>query len=466
MNKEATLEFIGTDTRYACADGIKRKRIHLDGAASPLAAKAGAEMHARLLPHYSNSHSYVHNSAQISTKALAWAHQTVLNFVGAEPSNYACVFTGSGSTGAINRIARGLHCLRPSRNMVLISSMEHHANDLPHRQFDNECLYIPLNGNDVNLGAVDLERLEQLCERYSDKVNYIAVSSVSNVTGIRNSIAPICQIAHRHDILVVVDAAQSVAHIASELECTDADFWVFSGHKLYTPGAPGVMIAKRHLLNEMSQQDLGGGSVVDVSFVDYVLHSDSTIKEESGTPNIIGSVALAATIEAIQELGQATILDRENGLMQSLIAGINKIGGFTIYGDPKLPRTAALAFNHVDIEHGLLAAILNDYFCIAVRNKCFCAHPYVSSLLKTELWQIDLSDIEESEQEAVVNSRRGMVRASLSAYTRQSDIDILLDGLAAIVKDIDHYRPHYKLNSDGSFSHDSFEINWRDELFD
>ena len=140
---------------------------------------------------------------------------------------------------------------------------------------------------------------DRLCAEYADQVNYIAVSSVSNVTGIQNPIAEICEIAHRYGIFVVVDAAQSVAHLPSQVDKLGADFWVFSGHKLYTPSSPGVMIAKRDLLDKMSGQDLGGGSVTDVSFYDYTLNNDTSIKEESGTPNILGAVSLAATMNAV-----------------------------------------------------------------------------------------------------------------------------------------------------------------------
>ena len=462
---EATIEFIGLETQYICADEIKRTRIHLDGAASPLAARAGDDIRTKLLPHYSNTHSYIHNSAHISSKAFAWAHDTVLDFVGASKSDYAAIFCGSGSTAAINRIARGLHALRPNRNTVLISSMEHHANDLPHRQFDNNCVYLPLNGDGKRAGAVDLEQLERVCAQDAERINYIAISSVSNVTGIRNSIKQVCEIAHQHNIFVLVDAAQSVAHIESKLDQQNADFWVFSGHKLYTPTAPGVMVAKREILDAMTEQDLGGGSVVDVSFFDYTLSDDSSIKEESGTPNIIGAVSLAATMNEIKTVGQDDILKREIDLTQRLIAGINRLQGYCIYGDPALPRTAAIAFNHKDIEHGLLAAILNDYFCIAVRNGCFCANPYVSDLLKEELWEIDLSEIPESEHQAVVDSKRGMVRASLSAYSNKAQIDALISALSTIEKNIDEYRQHYQMQSNGCFIHKSFEIDWRNELF-
>ena len=130
-SREATIKFIGTDTKYPTADGDTLPRLHLDGAASPLAANSGLEAITQLLPHYSNSHSYVHTSAKISTKALEWAHSVVLDFVNADPSLYSSVFIGAGTTAAVNRVARGLNRARPDRHVVLVSAMEHHANDLP-----------------------------------------------------------------------------------------------------------------------------------------------------------------------------------------------------------------------------------------------------------------------------------------------------------------------------------------------
>jgi len=136
----------------------------------------------RLLPHYSSTHSYVHNSARISTNAIEWAHQTVLEVLGAASQDYTAIFTGSGTTAAVNRVARGLGAARPERKIVFVSSMEHHANDLPHRQFGNEVVYLPLTGEGSQLGIVDLDKFRALCEQYEGKVNYVAVSSVSNVS--------------------------------------------------------------------------------------------------------------------------------------------------------------------------------------------------------------------------------------------------------------------------------------------
>jgi len=461
---DINLAFVGLDTQYPCADGQTRRRVHLDGAASPLAAQAGMEMLAKLLPHYSNTHSYVHSSAKVASKAYQWAHQQVLEFVGASEDEYACVFLGSGSTAAINRLARGLHQMRSERPMVGISAMEHHANDLPHRQFKNQCLYLPLTGEGSELGAIDLAKLERICDKHAEQLNYLALSAVSNVTGIRNPLAEVVDIAHRHNILVVVDAAQSVAHIPSELDNVQADFWIFSGHKLYTPTAPGVMVARRALLETMPGQDLGGGSVTDVSFYDYQLHQDVSVKEESGTPNIIGAVALGGTISALSKISWQTLRAREMSLMAQLIEGLSNQSKIQIYGDFSLTRIAALAFNHTDIEHGLLAAILNDYYGIAVRNECFCAHPYVSSLLKEELWEIDLAGVKEQDHQALINSRRGMVRVSLSAYNTAEDIMNLLQAIRDIELNIDELRALYQLHEDGSFSHTQFSIEWQHHL--
>ena len=440
----------------------------MDGAASPLPASIALETIQELLPHYSNTHSYVHTSAQISTKALAWAYEQILDCLGADPSDYTAIFTGSGSTSGINRVARGLANARPGRKVVLVSAMEHHANDLPHRQFDNNIIHIPLEGEGAEQGAIDVVELEVLLKRYKGQVNYIAFSSVSNVTGIANPVKLITRLAHQHDALVLVDAAQSVAHQSTKLSQGDAteevDFLVFSGHKLYTPTAPGVLVAKRSILSQLGGQDLGGGSVDDVSYYDYQLSADYPSKEQSGTPNIVGAIALARVMQALQHYGFNKIETEEHALSNELRDALLSIPNIRIYGDPKAARTSAIAFNHTQIDHGLLAAILNDYYAIAVRNECFCAHPYVSSMLKEELWELDLSGIPENEQTQYIKQKRGMVRVSMSLYNTSADIDALVKALDEINHKIEILRENYRPCEDGSYRHKSFLIDWREQL--
>lgn len=457
-------QFIGLDTSYPTADGRQRQRIHLDGAASPLASARAIKTIEAVLPHYSNTHSYVHNSARISTQALAWAHTTLLAFLNAEPSAYTAIFTGSGTTSGINRVARGLHVARPERNIVLVSAMEHHANDLPHRQFANKVIYLPLMGEGASQGAVDMDSFSQLCAEHQDTANYVAVSSVSNVTGIRNPIKEMTEIAHQHGILILVDGAQSVAHTPTELSDRDVDFFVFSGHKLFTPMAPGVLVAKKSLLDSLPGQDLGGGSVESVSYFDYEMLNTYPDREESGTPNIVGAIALASVLDELESYSMEKVEQHDRHLMSALFAGLSKLKDITIYGDLSLERTGAVAFNMKGVDHGLLAAILNDYFAIAVRNECFCAHPYVSSLIKQELWNIDLSGVADNQQQALVNRKRGMVRASVSLYNTADDIELLLNALSEIRANIDEYETEYEANHDGSYHHAQFKLDWREEL--
>ena len=460
--RQASIEFIGTNTSYATADGGALPRLHLDGAASPLAAKSGLEAINRLLPHYSNSHSYVHSSAKISTKALEWAHSVTLDFVNADPSLYSSVFIGAGTTAAVNRIARGLSKARPEHRVVFVSAMEHHANDLPHRQFGNQVEYIPLESNGSLMGPVDLDSLRKLFEKHNGAVNYLAISEVSNVTGIRNPIEEITEIAHNYDAYVLVDGAQAVAHQQTDLNDLGADFYIFSGHKIYTPMAPGVLVAKNEILKKLDGQDLGGGAVSTVSFHDYEFVDSLSDREQAGTPNIVGAVALASVLTELKSVGMDVINRHDQELMSALIGGLNEFDDITVYGDPKQRRTGAIAFNHKKFDHGLLAAILNDYFAIAVRNECFCAHPYVSSLLKEELWDLDVDGVDENELENYINRKRGMVRASVSYYNTVADIERFIVALREIESNRNKYCANYVAEPDGSYNHISFSVSWED----
>lgn len=463
-----TMNFIGLDTEYRTADGKRLVRLHMDGAASPLPATEALNAIQALLPHYSNTHSYVHNSAHISTHALNWAHTQMLEFLNAKAHDYTAIFMGAGTTAAVNRLARGLHQARPERNIVLVSAMEHHANDLPHRQFGNEVHYIPLTGHDASQGAIDLEQLETLLQTHQGKVNYVAFSYISNVTGIINPVSEITRLAHRYGAQVVVDAAQAVAHKEITLSDPDPsneiDFLLFSGHKVYCPTAPGVLIAKKASLSGLKGQDLGGGSVADVSYYDFQLLTEYPQKEQSGTPNIVGAIALARVLKALSQIGIRKIEQHNQQLMGELIEALSSLSNIEIYGDENVARLGALSFNHRYIDHGLLAAILNDYYVIAVRNECFCAHPYVSSLLKETLWQIDLSNVAIDEQQSYINRKRGMVRASISLYNTSDDIERLIQALIEIDERIEELAPNYKALADGTYQHRQFAVDWMQEL--
>ncbi|HRX71486.1 MAG: aminotransferase class V-fold PLP-dependent enzyme [Candidatus Competibacteraceae bacterium] len=459
-------DFTGLGTRYRLADGRETRRYYLDSAASTLALNCARQVADEFLQHYANTHSQAHFSARITNRAYDWAHQQVLNFVGSHHAKYIACFAGSGSTAPLNRLARLLAARRPERDITLVSLMEHHANDLPHRRHAGQVIHIPLMGKAPALGAVDLAALEGLLEHYRGRVNYIALSAASNVTGIVNPIHEIAALAHAHNAWIIVDASQSIAH--APLKLTDngtvereLDAVAFSGHKLYVPGSPGVMVVRRDLLEDQEPDELGGGMVDDVSLSGYQVTQHFPDREEAGTPNIPGAVQLGAVLNVLQRIGMQRIHASEQRLLRRLLAELSAIPQVRIYGDPnpeRAPRLGVVSFNLTGLEHGLVAAVLNDYHNVAVRNGCFCAHPYVRELLKPELWELDI-DFDTDDAEALIKPWQGMVRASLGLYSTDDDIEALLNGIDDLLAKPDHYRAQYQAGRNGNFHHRSFAVS-------
>lgn len=464
--------FLGLATRYPLADGRIARRHYLDSAASTLALSCARAVADELLRHYANTHSDLHFSARIASHAHDWAHGQVLKFVQADPGRYTAFFAGSGCTAPLNRLARILATQRPERDVVLASLMEHHANDLPHRKHAGRVLHIPLTGAAPTLGAVDLAALERLLEQHCGRVNYIAVSAASNVTGLINPVHAIAALAHAHGAWVIVDASQYLAHAPLSLSDTGAverelDAIAFSGHKLYAPGAPGVAVVRRALLESSEPDEVGGGMVDDVSLAGYQVTTRFPDREEAGTPNLVGAVQLGAALNVLQRIGMERIHAAEQTVLRRLLAELSAIPGVRIYGDPHLdrtPRLGVISFNLAGLEHSLVAAVLNDYHNVAVRNGCFCAHPYVRELLKPELWTLAI-DPDATDAMALLKPWQGMVRASLGLYTTEDDIAALLTGVRDLLARPDYYHDQYQLDAKGNFHHRAFSVP-AETLFD
>lgn len=465
-------DFPALATRYQLADGRITRRHYLDSAASTLAMGCARQVADELLPHYANTHSQAHFSARIVNDAYDWAHQQVLKFTEADPVRHTAFFAGSGCTATLNRLARTLAAQRPERNIVLASLMEHHANDLPHRKHAGQVVHIPLIGQAPALGAVDLAALERLLDQYRGRVNYVAIAAASNVTGIVNPVHDIAALAHAYGAWIVVDASQALAHALLPISDTGAaerelDVVAFSGHKLYAPGAPGVAVARRTLLEGNEPDEVGGGMVDDVSLAGYQITRRFPDREEAGTPNMLGAAQLGAVLNALQRVGMTVVHAAEQARLRQLLTGLATIPGVRIYGDPDLdrtPRLGTVAFNLDGLEHGLVAAVLNDYFNVAVRNGCFCAHPYVRELLKPELWTLDIDP--DAEGAALrLKSWQGMMRASLGLYSDDQDIAALLAGVRALQARPNDYRAHYAADGEGNFHHRTFAAPAR-TLFD
>ncbi len=457
MNNSLKQAFIGLDTHYPVADGRNARRIYLDSAASSLMLKPASDTVQLYLRHYANTHTSVHTSAHITSKTIAWAHRQVLDFVCASPQKYICTFLGSGTTAVANRIATGLSILRPQKNVVLISSMEHHSNDLPHRVHAKKIEHIPLCGEGQHSAQISLQGLEKLLQKYQGRVNYVAVSGVSNVTGIINPLQKIAELTHRFDALLVVDGAQMVAHMPINLDALDIDCFMFSGHKVYAPGSPGVLVAKSELIEALQPMQYGGGMVGTVSKWNFNINADLIEREQAGTPNIPGAIALACVLKYLDCLGMDNVYAQEIELTQWTLEQLATCRSITIYGEHEnIAHIASIAFNLKNIGHGLVAAILNDYHGIAVRNECFCAHPYVHELLKEDFEELADIELDNAGMEQLFQDRRGMVRVSFGLYTTKNDIQALVLGLKDIENNIATYKPHYAPQGDGSYIHKTF----------
>lgn len=452
--------FIGTNTIYPLANGESKPRIHLDGAASPLVMQDAIHAVNALLPHYSNSHSHSHASAQIMAEAMNWSVDKIHEVTNAN-QDYCCVFMGSGSTALLNNIARRLTKMPVEKNIVLVSALEHHANDLPHRH-NAEVIHFPLEGENQQLGDINLIELENLLKKHQGHIRYVAFSAVSNVTGVVSSIKKISDLAHQYGAYSVVDCAQMAAHMSLDVSNNNADFFVFSGHKVYAGAAPGVMLAKQKLLEKYPSDETGGGIVDYVDYRNAEFTQSYPAREQPGTKNILGIYALASVLDALNQFGFDNVKQHSQSLWQEAYEKLNRIDGVTIYGDSEKARIGALSFNIAGIDHGLAASILSDYYGIGVRNECFCAHPYVSAFLKEELWNLDLSTIADEDQEAYVNRKRGMLRASFSLYNSSKDIDALVDAIKGLIENIEQYRQKYTPSQNGDYTHKYFKLDWKE----
>ncbi|MFQ6674921.1 MAG: aminotransferase class V-fold PLP-dependent enzyme [Fidelibacterota bacterium] len=459
-------DFIGLDTSYSLATGEKKRRVYLDSTATTLMMRPAHEVVNRFFRHYANTHSLLHFGAKISTREYEWAHRRILSFVNADPETYTCFFTGSGTTAGVNRMARVFRDIRPGRKTALVTIMEHHSNDLPHRKHMEKVIHVPVTVTNGRMGCVSLQALESMLKENRDTVNYVAMTGVSNVTGIINPINEAAEIAHAYGALLLVDGAQLLAHIPVRMTVPDnpqrnIDALAFSGHKTYMPGSPGGVVARKDLLSQVEPEEVGGGMVEHVFKDSYEVKSTFPDREEAGTPNIPGTIGLATAIDILDRIGMDFLRKEEEALIGEALDRLQKIPDVTVYGeaDPRLcERTASISFNVMGMDHGLVAAILNDYFNIAVRNECFCAHPYVKEMIGNDLIQTTHSDDPE-ELERIYHLKQGMVRASFALYSTREDVQALETALKEICRQKDRFRVHYHVDAAGNYVHNSFQFD-------
>ena len=344
-----------------------------------------------------NVHRGVHHLSQVATEAMEHARNTVKEFIGAAHS-HEIIFT-RGTTESINLVASSFGgTFLKSGDEVIISTMEHHSNIVPWQMLRDRTgitlRIIPLK-DDCTL---DIEAYKGL---FNERTRLVSVTHVSNVLGITNPVKEIIEIAHSQDVPVLIDGAQSTPHIKVDMQELDADFFAFSGHKVYAPTGIGVLYGKEKWLNAMQPYHGGGEMIKSVSF-EKTTYNELPYKFEAGTPDYTGIIALGKALEWVTERDIENIAAHEHMLTQYAVEQLQKIEGMRIFGKPD---GAAVSFLVGDIHPADMGTIL-DRLGIAVRTGHHCAQPLMDYL-----------------------GIPGTVRTSFAVYNTKEEVDILVKGI-------------------------------------
>ena len=348
-----------------------------------------------------NVHRGVHHLSQVATERMENARQTVQKFIGAEKS-HEIIFT-RGTTESINLVSTSFGSTLKQGDEIIISTLEHHSNIVPWQ------LLAARNGIKLRIipltpdGTIDIEEYRKL---FTPNTRLVSVAHVSNVLGVTNPVKEIIEIAHSHEVPVLIDGAQSMPHTRIDLKELDADFFVFSGHKAYGPTGTGVLYGKEKWLNAMPPYHGGGEMIKSVSF-EKTTFNELPYKFEAGTPDYVGIIALGKALEWMNGVGIENIALHEHSLTQYALEQLQAIPSIRILGKPD---GATISFLAGDIHPADLGTIL-DRLGIAVRTGHHCAQPLMNYL-----------------------NIPGTVRASFAVYNTHEEIDIFIKGVERAIK--------------------------------
>ncbi len=422
--------FVGLDAIIPLMDGSCRCYTNLDNAASTPSMKAVQNAVDDFLVYYSSVHRGTGFKSQLSTHAYEQARRMVLGFVGADPAQFTCIF-GKNTTEAINKLARRFP-FDSRRNIVITSGMEHHSNDLPWRAA-TKVIHVKLTPD----GRLDEDDFNLQLSRYADKVALVAITGASNVTGFLNPIHRLAEKAHSAGAMIMVDCAQLAPHRKIDMLPLDdpahLDFITISAHKMYAPFGTGAIIGRLDIF-ERGDPDMTGGGVVEIVTLDDVIWTVPPERDEAGSPNTVGAIALAAAINQLESVGMAEVAHHEAVLTQYALERLQAVPKLKIFGD-KDPSKADDRLGVIPVQldhvtHFLVAAILGYEFGIGVRSGCFCAHPYILHLLG--LSKEEAAGVRRRMMEGDRSDMPGLVRASFGLYNTMDDVDTLVDALQCI----------------------------------
>ena len=349
-----------------------------------------------------NVHRGVHFLSQRATELHEASRETVRRFINARSTN-EIVFT-RGTTESINLLAYsyGEACLKAG-DEVILSTMEHHSNIVPWQLLQARkgivLKVIPMNDR----GELLLDAYREL---FTERTRLVCVAHVSNVLGTVNPVKDMIRTAHSHGVPVLVDGAQSIPHMPVDVQELDADFYVFSGHKVYGPTGVGVLYGKEDWLDRLPPYQGGGEMIQHVSF-ERTTFNELPFKFEAGTPDYIGTTALARALDYVTALGMDRIAAHEHDLTTYAMERLRQVPGMRIFGEAA-EKGSVISFLVGDIHHFDMGTLL-DRLGIAVRTGHHCAQPLMQRL-----------------------GIEGTVRASFGLYNTRQEVDALVDGVVRV----------------------------------
>ena len=351
----------------------------------------------------SNIHRGVHYLSGVATEAHEAARQRVADFIGAR-SKDEILFT-RGTTESVNLVARTLaDQICHEGDEIVVTTMEHHSNIVPWQMACERTGAVlrvaPINEH----GELILSEFEELL---SERTKIVSVAHVSNVLGTVNPVAEIIRIAHKYGAKVLIDGAQAIAHIPVNVVELDADFYAFSGHKVYAPNGIGVLYGKREILDAMPPF-MGGGEMIETVRFEKTTYNKLPYKYEAGTPDYVGSCALATSLDYISAIGMKEIAEYEHELLAYATEKIKEIEGVRIIGEAK-EKSGVLSFV-VEGVHPYDIGMMLDKLGIAIRTGHHCAEPLVD-------WY----------------GIPGTARASFAFYNTKEEIDYFISSLKRVL---------------------------------
>lgn len=399
--------FIGVDNPVQLANGNIAIPIGFDNGATTPSFKSSYRELCRGLITYGAVARGTGQKSEITTQKYEDARQIILDFfnVGSD-SSYTAIFAKT-TTECMNLLANGL--IKNKDDKILTTRMEHHANDLPWR-YNATVEYVDVD----KMGRISVDSIENKLKDNNGTIKYVTVTGASNVTGYVNPIHEIAKICHKYNAKIIVDGAQLVAHKEINMKGQnpeeEIDFLVFSSHKIYAPYGTGVIVGRIEDLSNVTPFLKGGACVNAVTDYD-VIWDEPPALHEAGSPNSLGAMATARSLQQLKQIGFDNIYEHEMMLKEFLITEMKKIDRVILYGDNENidDRLGIIVFNIDGENYKTIGKKFADEMAIALRPGKFCAHPYVNRLMGV------------SDETACYNAynnkpTNGMLRISLGLY--------------------------------------------------